>query len=452
MLCSGAILGGLMLTGSGALAGDEAESSSGPLSDVDTKLTEYGVTPHLFVEQFWLGNPSAGTSTNEQQKYTRFFAGADFDLDRMEVIPGGNIHFMYLWVPFRYNEDFDNSNGGVLAGDPVPWITSTRHLFRFTYEQKLFDDRLSIELGKSNPGSNFGSPNCNIWQACVNTILSKTMVFGPQHVASWGARLGYHFTPTLESNIGVWRTKQGVPSNEERWDEANFDESNNLLLVNVVRHVNWQQEIYPFNCEILIVHNFMEYEDLFYTVNGTSKVYDTSSPVSTHKGVSAIYLAAKKAIWRRDSGTALNVPAPSSVSLHSSVTQTLQSNAYNGISTLADAGLIWSGPWLGRPNDSYGLTFRWARLAEREQLYLQDMFDSLGGKGWKVPRNEYQLGVSASIMLTPEVNLQMTGSRIWNNTNWQNPNSNVKPENGYIFWITATVLVDKLLGLNDRQT
>ncbi|RLM04853.1 hypothetical protein BIY27_21905 [Gibbsiella quercinecans] len=107
----------------------------------------------------------------------------------------------------------------------------------------------------------------------------------------------------------------------------------------------------------------------------------------------------------------------------------------------------WSGPWRSRPYDSYGLTFRYGRLTGGEQRYLQDTYDSLGGAGWRVPRNEYQLSIDASFMLTPEINLTMTGSRVWNNTNWQYAATSVKPENGYTFWLQANVMLEKLLGL-----
>ncbi|TCL03411.1 carbohydrate porin [Sodalis ligni] len=448
MLCSGAILCGMVLTSSAALAAGDAESSDRPLSDAGAWLSEHGVTPHIMASQLWLGNPSAGTSTNEQQSYTMFFAGADFDLDRMGLIPGGTVHFMQLWVPFSSNTLYGNNAGGMLAGDPPPYIPKVAHLLRFGYEQKLFNDRLSIEVGKSNPGQFVGFTNCNIQSSCVNTVLNKTAGFAPAPYAGWGAHASYHFTPELESNIGVWRTYQAFPFTNgwERWDD-DYDSGSTLWVANVARRVSWQQEPYPFNWEALAFHNNLQYNDAYSTVNGTSKVYDSSAAVLTHKNVSGFYLTAKKALWRRDGGADLRNPAPSAVSLHGSWSQTLQSDAYTGIATLADAGLIWSGPWQSRPFDSYGLTFRWGRLTDGEHRYLQDMFDSQGGTGWSVPRNEQQLSIDASFMVTPEVNLTMTGSRVWNNTNFQYPYTNVKSEDGYTFWLQVNVMLDKLLGL-----
>ncbi|MDX5627577.1 MULTISPECIES: carbohydrate porin [unclassified Brenneria] len=448
MLSVGVVVSGMMLTNGAAVAADDAEQSGRPLSDAGTWLADRGITPHLFASQLWLGNPSAGTTTDEHQTYTMFFAGADFNLDQMGLIPGGNIHFLQLWVPFSHNLEYGNKVGGMLAGDPPPYIPKTAHLMRFTYEQKLLDDRLSIELGKSNPGQFFGFTNCNIQSSCVNTILNKTAVFGPAPYAGWGARIGYRFTPALESNVGVWRTYQAFPFTNgwERWDD-DYKSGNTLLVANVARRVNWRQEPYPFNWEAMAFHNFLEYDDIYYTVNGTSKVYDGSAAARSRDGVSGVYLTAKKALWRRDGGADAQDPSPSAISLHGSVTQTLQSNAYTGASTLADVGLIWSGPWQSRPHDSYGLTFRWGRLTEGGQRYSQDMFNALGGTGWQAPRNEYQLSIDASVMLTPEINLQMTGSRVWNNSNWQYVYSNVKPEDGYTFWLQLNVMLDKLLGL-----
>ncbi|MFS2221473.1 carbohydrate porin [Pantoea sp. B65] len=447
MLNAGVIASGILMANGAAIAANTG-SSGRPLSDVGSWLSDEGITPHIMASQLWLGNPGAGTNTGQHSAYTMFFAGADFDLDHMGLIPGGSVHFMQLWVPFSYNEEYGNSAGGLLAGDPPPYIPKVGHLLRFGYEQKLFDDHLSVELGKSNPGLFFGFSNCNIPQSCVNSVLNKTAGFAPAPYAGWGAHASYHFTPTLESGIGAWRTYQAFPFTNgwEKWDD-DYNSGSTLLVANVARRASWQQESYPLNWEVLVFHNNLAYDDVYYTVNGTSKVYDSDSAVRSHKGVSGVYLSAKKALWRSDGGSEPQDAAPSAISLHGGITQTLESDAYTGVSTLADTGLIWSGPWRSRPFDSYGLTLRWGRLTGSEQRYMQDMFDAMGGSGWQAPRNEYQLSVDASIMLTPEINLQMTGARTWNNSNWQYPYSAIKPEDGYTFWLQVNVMLEKLLGL-----
>lgn len=441
---------GILLSGMGmtqSMAAADVTDTESP-TKAETWLTDHGLTPHIMLSQLWLGNPSAGTNTQENSSYTMIFAGADANLDQLHLIPGGTIHFMQLWVPFSHNEDFGNSEGGLLAGDPAPYIPKTAHLLRFGYEQTLLDGKLSMEIGKSNPGLFFGFNNCNMPQSCVNTVLNKTAGFAPAPYAGWGARAKYQITPTLESGIGAWRTYLAFPFTNgwERWDDVN-ETGSTLLVANVAKRVSWQQETYPFNWEILGFHNNMDYDDVYYTVNNTSKVYDTGSDVKSHTGVSGMYLTAKKAIWRSDDGSNPQDATPSAISLHGSVTQTFGSDVYTGVSTLADTGLIWSAPFRSRPLDSYGLTFRWGRLTSNEQHYLQDMFNSYGGSGWTIPRNEYQLVVDASIMATSSINLQFSAARTWNNTNWQYAYVAVKPESGYTFWLQANVMVEKMLGL-----
>ncbi|MFA7938411.1 carbohydrate porin [Klebsiella oxytoca] len=447
---------GVITYGSSALASDATtnkENSDAPLSGAGAWLKEHGVTPHLYGAQMWIGNPSVGTTSGRQDlNYTLLIGALDADLDKMGLIPGGSIHFVQLWVPFRDNESMGMSNDGVLAGNTTPYIPKVAHLMRFGYEQKLFDDRLSIEVGKSHPSMFVAANYCNVSSSCANAMLSPGAVFGPGIYSGWGAHATYHYTPTLSSTFGAWRTytSSAYSNGWEGWNDK-YDSGTNLWVANVARHADWKQELYPFNWEVLAYYNDLTYDDLYYTVNGTSKVYDTTSAVRTHKGTSGIYITASKALWRADGGSDPKDDAPGAITMHGSLTQSLRpSNVYQGVSTQADLGLTWYGPWRSRPHDSYGLVFRTAHLASNEQRNLQETFEAAGGTGWSVPNNEYQLGVDASFLVTPVVNLTAQAAYVWNNTNWGNAYVGAKPnkaENGWTFWIQGNVDLGTLLGL-----
>lgn len=445
------ITGSALLLANGAIAAEKnvvPEQDERLFTDAGVWLSENGIRPHLIASQNWLGSIGAGITPDKRQAITMLMAGADFDLDKMGLISGSNIHFMQLWVPWVHGLNYGGEVGSLLAGNPPPYIPKVAHLLRFTWEQKMFDDRLEIEAGKSNPGSFFGTTQCNVAMSCVNTVLTETAGFAAPPYAGWGLRVGYHFTPEITSNIGVWRTYEAYPfTNGWEGKDDDLDTGITIMVANVTKKSNWQQEAYPFNWEVLGFHNFKDYNDAYYTQNGTSKVYDTSSPVRQHTGVSGFYLSGSKAFWRRDGGGDPSNPTPSALSVHGSVTQAFSSYGNQGISTIADAGVTWSAPWQSRPFDSYGVFFRWAKLSDREQRYLQDQYNAMGGTGWNVPGNEYQLGLDASFMLTPEINVQMTGARTWSLNTYQNPYTSVSPRSGYTFWLQANVLVDKLLGL-----
>lgn len=430
---------------------ENANTQDRPFSDAGHWLQDNGITPHLSVSQFWLGNPGLGIKPNQNQNYTLFYAGADVNLDKMGVIPGATIHFLQMWVPFSSNLELGNQAADFLGGNPPPYLPKVPHLQVLTWEQNLLDDRLMFEIGKRNPGSVFGLSQCNIPLSCVNPILDKSAIFGPSPYTSWGARVQYKFTPALSAQIGAWRTYTAFPFTngwERSWRNGDWRGETSVFMANVAKRVNWQQETYPFNWEIMAFRNNKHYDDEYYTVDGTSKVYNPDVAVKTHSGVSGYYMTMRKAFWRRDGGRDTTNPSPTALSVHGSWTQVLGSDAYRGMSSLATAGLTWSAPWQSRPHDSYGLTLHWARMTDSEQRYLQDAFDNAGGSGWSVPRNEYSLSLDAAIELTPEVSLIMTGQRIWKTNTWMTPVTSVRPQDGYQFWISLDIYLDKLLGLD----
>ncbi|TLV10718.1 carbohydrate porin [Klebsiella indica] len=427
---------------------DDNNNDTRPLSDTGKWLTDHGVQLHLMASENWLGSLGAGSITDKRESFTLLTAGADFDLDKMGLIPGGSIHIMQLWVPFTHNIEYGNQVGSLLAGNPPSYLPKVAHLMRFTYEQKLLDDRLELEAGKSNPDLNFGLNYCNVYISCINTLLNDTAVMGAVPYAGWGARIGWNFTPNLKSNIGIWRTYQAYPfTSGWEWGNDSNNSGTTLLLANLNRHITWQEEPYPFNWEILAFHNLKKYDDPYYTVNGTSKVFDTESAVRTHTGVSGFYITANKTFWRRDGGSDPSNPSPEALSVHGSLAQAMKHYGDQGITTFADLGVTWNAPWQSRPQDSYGVFFRWGRLSDSKQRYLQDEFIAAGGSGWQEPQNEYQLGLDASLMLTPEINIQMSGARTWRLNTYQYAYTASSPRSGYTFWLQLNVMIDKLLGL-----
>ncbi|AUP76287.1 hypothetical protein CWS02_04245 [Enterobacter sp. EA-1] len=42
---------------------------------------------------------------------------------------------------------------------------------------------------------------------------------------------------------------------------------------------------------------------------------------------------------------------------------------------------------------------------------MQEMYNTQGGSGWQVPRNEYQLSIDAAFAVTPELSVKLSGAR-----------------------------------------
>src|SRR5678810_902962 len=116
-----------------------------------TWLEERGVTPTLSFVTDSLGNPSGG---KEQGFTTANNVGLDlnFDLEKLGVLEGGSF---LLSMSYRF--------GGSLSATYIHNVFTvqqvfggeTFHLINLTYQQKLFDDRVELRLGRIAAGDDF---------------------------------------------------------------------------------------------------------------------------------------------------------------------------------------------------------------------------------------------------------------------------------------------------------
>lgn len=425
-------------------------ASSGKLLEDQGKwLIDHGISPHLSMTEIYLRNPSAGISTGNHEALTIFAIGGDFDLDKLVGLPGGTVHFEQLYVPWTSNLAYGTQVGDVIAGKPGPYIPRVSHLTLFTYEQKLLDDTLAIEVGKSNAGNYFALPLCNVPLGCVNAILQDTAGINPPPYANWGARIGYNLTPALRAQVGAWRSNNAYPFTNG-WERTTGDSGGTLstvYLANLAYRTDYHMEAYPQTYEILGFHNNGEQTDPYYTVNGTSKVQDSTAAARTSKGVSGFYLGAKKTFWRQDGGQG-NSLNPTALTAFASVTHTVDQDTANGVGTQANAGLILSAPLRSRPFDSYSVNVNWAQLTSREQRFLEEAHAASGGGDYNPGRNEYGVSLDANFVLTNSIVVSPFILRTWGASTWLNPYTDINPRDGYAAGLLFHIQFDELLGLN----
>ena len=427
--------------------------ASGKLLEKQGKwLNDHGVSPHLSMTEIYLRNPSVGLDTGNHEALTIFAIGADFNLDKLVGLPGGTIHFEQLYVPWISNLTYGGQVGDVIAGKPGPYIPRVSHLSLFTYEQKLMDDKLAIEVGKSNAGNYFALPLCNMPLGCVNAILQDTAGINPPPYANYGARVGYDFSSALRAQVGAWRSNNAYPFTNG-WERDAGDSGGTLstvYLANLAYRTDYRVEAYPQTLEVLGFHNNGQQTDPYYTVNGTSKVIDPSAEADTSKGVSGFYLGAKKTVWRQDGGKT-NDPTPTAVAAYASLTHTLDEDTTNGVGTQGNAGLILSAPFRSRPFDSYSVNFNWAQLTSREQRFLKDAHAASGDGDYNPGRNEFAVSLDANFILTDSIVVSPFVLRTWGANSWLNPYTGVNPRDGYAAGMLFHVQFDEMLGLNPHQ-
>lgn len=417
-----------------------------PLSGLGRWLTERGITPRLSGTYMYYGNPSTGLDTGKSESVGIVSAGAQFDLGKIVGLKGGTLHFEQLFAHVN-NLNYGNEVGGVLAGKPGPYIPRTSHLTLLTYEQKLLDDKLALEVGKSNAGNYFALPLCNVPVTCGNTILMDTAGFNPPPYANWSARASYDFTPALRMQAGAWRSDAAYPFTDgwERRGNAVGGSAalSSLYVANVVYRTDEHMERYPRTYEALAYYNNGTQTNPYYTTAGTSRLSDPASPARTSDGTGGFYLGAKQTFWRADDGT-------TSLAAWGNLTRAFNPDTTAGIGTMGRAGLTLTGPWRSRPFDSYGLSFGWAQLTQSKQRQIADSHLAASGQPYGVGRNEYSLGLDTVFVLDRGVIIAPYATRIWNANSYMNPSTGRTPRDGWTVGLLMHIQIDDYLGFNGR--
>ncbi|WP_233806981.1 carbohydrate porin [Paraburkholderia sp. HP33-1] len=410
------------------------EPRQGILAGVGKKMNDWGFTPVFNLTQMYLTNPSVGQQTGNHEALTFISVGGDFDLQKIAGFNGATIHFQQVWVPFTTNLGWGKQVGDVLVGQPGPYVPKVSHLGIFTWEQKAFDNRLDVEVGKSSPDFYFAAPVCNTGFACQSAILQDNAGMNPPLYVNWGGRVRYNLTPAISVQVGVWRSNPAFPfTNGYEWTDTVPD--SNVWLANVTYRTSYATDPYP-----------KSYEALFYYNTATQTDPLTAA---TRKGTSGAYFGGRQVVYRPDGGKS-GVSDPTALSVFGSLTTSFDSHASTGLAVTGITGLILEAPFRSRPHDSYSLSFLWATLTPNEQAFLKQQNLAAGGTGYTVGRTQLALKLDANIAVTRSIVVSPYVMRSWNTNTWGNPLYAGTPRNGIAAGVLATVFFDKMLGLTDR--
>lgn len=417
----------------------------GILAKQGESLHDWGITPHLSFTQMYYTNPGVGVDTGHSEAVSLIVGGLEFDLEKIAGLKGAKINFEELYVPWIRNLEYGNQASSVIVGTLGPYIPQSTHLTRFTYEQKLLDDKATIELGKSNAGNFFATPMCNSPTMCVSASLQKIVGINPPPYANWSARFAYHLNPQVTLQTGWWRSDAAFPFTngwESNGGKMGDDPVSNIYLASVAYRSDFSTAQYPLSYEFMGFYNDAEQRNPF-------QVNSDGSP-KTSKGIGGFYASAKKTIWRQDGGQS-DTPFPRSVSAFANMTHNFNEDVQQGIENQGVAGLILNHAFASRPFDSYSVNFLWAKLTDDEQNFLKSAHLAAGGKGYPIGKTEKAVSVDANFILSKGVILSPFFLYSWDSNSYLSPNSPVEPESGLAAGITLHLQLDQILGLSPNR-
>lgn len=278
------------------------------------------------------------------------FVGIDAELNKLAGIEGASLHAIATQRHGRsLSNDFIGNNTSV---QEIFGGGQTARLTLLSYQQKLFDNRLDIEVGRLVANVNFlSSPlYCNFQNnaTCGNpTFVFKTTNFTFFPVATWGAHAKALLTDTIFVHAGVYE----VNPNTQRPTDNGIDFSTRgatgvVLPLELGYSTTFASDTLPRNYGIGAVIDRSDYPDPVRDVAGGPLVFTGLNPL-TRFGRSIAYARFDQMIYRPDT------TAPQGLSLFGVAMKATGGQQIEDY--YLELGLLQTGTFADRPFDTVGL-------------------------------------------------------------------------------------------------
>ncbi len=126
------------------------------------------------------------------------------DMQKLAGIAGGSINFTETFFGLVRNLNMAGDIGDTTVGYQPPYNPNNNRLSLFTYQQKLLDDRLVIEVGRTHPGRYYALPPCNSINSCFQDLLYFNAGWTSPLYGVWGANVAYKTSPTTYIQAGAF--------------------------------------------------------------------------------------------------------------------------------------------------------------------------------------------------------------------------------------------------------
>jgi porin len=321
-------------------------------------------------------NPSGGVKEGHTN-VGQFNAGLDLNLGRLAGVPGGYFHFVvYRDYGDALNQDFTGTftKQQYIYKNAFPrW-----HLGLFAYEQRLFDDRLDIFLGRLGSTNYYGHlvTNCQFISANLcgePRILVAESGLSLLPSATWGSNVKYRPTPHTYVEAGVFEVNPTVqPSNGLHWSTA---DATGFTVPFEVAWVdsNPRTTAYPFELKGGAYVSTAPLNDPYYNTKGQSRALHGGTARTDGTDRYGVYAMADRVVWRPDpdKSESLNLFAGAVQLLEQA--EIMRQQIYGGV--------VWTAPFTSRAHDTVALQVSEFELTPNERYFLRDARIKAGGSG-----------------------------------------------------------------------
>ncbi|WP_426140856.1 carbohydrate porin [Pseudomonas sp. DWP3-1-2] len=265
------------------------------------------------------------------------------------------------WHDAEFQLTLNNRNGDNISndriGDPrVGTISSSQEVWgrgsvtRLTqmwYQQKFFDQALSVKLGRFNEGEDFNTFPCDF----QNLALCGSQVgdwdggiWYNWPISQWAMRVKYQINPELFAQIGVFEQNPSNLENDNAFKLSGSGTQGALIPVELV----WSPTVdgLPGEYRAGYYYSTADSQDVYKNSNGQS----AAATGSAYRGASS-----KHGMWLNLRQQVTSADGNPSRGLSLFVNGTVHDKKTNKVDNYVSVGGFYKGPFDARPQDDIGL-------------------------------------------------------------------------------------------------
>jgi len=394
-------------------------------------LADQGIT----LQWSYTGEAAANATGGLARKsaYTgQVYLGADLDMDRLVGIPGATIHFA---VTNRHGKSLTNIALGNNTSVQEVWGTQNTHLAILTWEQKLLNDRLTIEAGRSQANIHFlNSPLYCLFQSnstCGNpTFVFKNSNFTYFPASSWMAHAKVQVAPRWFAHAGVYE----VNPDRKRWNDDGFSFSSRNRTGVIVP---WELGYADDKNETRLPGHYIlggwfdrgDYADPLRDDAGGIAIL-TGRPARTLHGRSGVYVRFDQQLTRPDPATkrGLAIFGAAMTNLSGRVEE----------SRFLDFGVVQTGTFKGRDTDTLGFMINDQRFSDLAMERMRAARLAAGGED-TVHRHQVMMELAYGADVVPGLRVSPNVQYILHPDNTGAPFNQTNTDNALVFGFKFTL-------------
>ncbi|HZV18484.1 MAG TPA: carbohydrate porin [Sphingobium sp.] len=329
--------------------------------------------------------------------------GVNLDLQPLLGLDNAVVH---TTIVKRYGVKNNRAyHGSAYAGLAIAGPVETTRLTELSVDLSLLDDRLRLLVGRAPSATEYATSDlyCSFSTGICGHVApfawSRNSNAGFWPLASWTMRATIKPTPATYVRFGIsdvntaGYSRPGFPWNGG-WS---LKQSTGVFLpVEIGYRTSFADDSHPRAINIGGYYDSSPYDDPYYNEAGQSFTLHGGTR-SRHKGRASVYVQAQKMLWRPDpsSRRGLHLFGAALMGVHG-----IEQTKYHML-----AGLVATGPFASRPNDTLGVMGFMNRFDRRVWGDYQASLIKTG-QGGKAPRGEVVMELNYGFAAAPGIQVR----------------------------------------------